>query len=367
MMSPEYDVIIVGAGPSGSTCAYNITRFYPDARVLLIDQATFPRYKPCGGGISPEAKCYVDFDLLPAVDYVCHDIVMVSNKNKIEANDYPLWMVRRDQFDDYLVKKAKKNNVIFMPDTTVNNIIPEKKQVRAETSNGVFLAQYLVLAEGGKGRLAKQLGIDPNNRVLAALEYEHYTDQLDGKLYIDFDYNDSGYAWNFPKSNGLSCGIGGFIKGKKGKNKEKGVGLPQRLRDYMQQYDIKAVDKKHLHGHPIQIYSGRKKLVHGRIALIGEIAGCVDPLTAEGIRPAMKSGYLAAVMIAKTLQSQKIKYFQSYDYQFHQAIGCDMRYASYVVYFLNHYKKQVLPLLSKKTSIDRFMSVFTGKKHIERQ
>ena len=358
MTAVEYDVIIVGAGPSGSTCAYNIKRLYGDARVLLIDQATFPRYKPCGGGISPEAKAYVDFDLLPAIDYVCRDIVMVANKKEIETREYPLWMVRRDLFDDYLVKQAEKKGVTFLSQTTVQHVVSEKEGVRVETNNGHFTAQYAVLAEGGKGRLAKKLGIDPNNSVLAALEYEHYTDQLNGKLYIDFDYSDTGYAWNFPKSNGLSCGIGGLIKGK---NKEK-VGLPQRLRDYMQQYDVKMLDKKNLHGHPIQIYSGRKKLVHDRIALIGEIAGCVDPLTAEGIRPAMKSGYLAAEAISKALASQKIKDFQSYDKHFHQLIGRDMRYASYVAYFLNHYKKQVLPLLSKKTAVNGFMSVFSGEK-----
>ena len=62
MSNTLYDVIIVGAGPSGTSCAYNIMQLKPNAKVLLIDKATFPRYKPCGGGVSPEVANYLEYE-----------------------------------------------------------------------------------------------------------------------------------------------------------------------------------------------------------------------------------------------------------------------------------------------------------------
>lgn len=108
----------------------------------------------------------------------------------------------------------------------INGSIDAGYQVQTD-SQGSLSARLIVLAEGGRGKLAKKLGIAPHNNILVAMEYEHYTDNLDGRLYLDFDYNVSGYAWNFPKSDGLSLGIGGFLKGK-----ARNGGLPGKLANY---------------------------------------------------------------------------------------------------------------------------------------
>lgn len=354
----NYDVIIIGAGPSGTSCAYNIKRYHPDASVLLLDKAEFPRYKPCGGGVSPEVQNYFDFDVKGGIDSICTDVVMVANQKNIECNDFPLWMVRREKFDKFLLDKAIAKDVRFMANCEVVNIIrlPEQSTVVTK-DHGEFSAKVVVIAEGGRGKLAKKLGMSAKNTVLAALEYEHYTSQLDGKLYIDFDYNDSGYAWNFPKSDGLSLGIGGFLKGKAKGN----VGLPERLAKYSQQFSVDKLDKQYLHGHPILLYSGRQKLVHDNVILIGEIAGCVDPLTAEGIRPAIKSGYLAAKVIAYCIRENRVKKsLANYDLAFDKEIGRDFYYARIMAYFLNNNLAKILPMISKPSAVKGFMSVFSG-------
>lgn len=357
-MSKNYDVIIIGAGPSGTSCAYNLKRFNPDASVLLIDKAEFPRYKPCGGGVSPEVQNYFDFDVTEGIDSVCDEVVMVANQREITSKQFPLWMVRREKFDKFLLSKAQSKGVRFIAGCTVTDIKRGDSESAVFTDNhGEFSAKFVILAEGGRGKLAKKLAIATNLTVLAALEYEHYTKELDGKLYIDFDYNDSGYAWNFPKSDGLSLGIGGFLKGQ-----EKGnVGLPKRLGDYSSQFDVAELDKQHLHGHPILLYSGRQQLVHGNIVLIGEIAGCVDPLTAEGIRPAIKSGFLAAKVLAYCVRENKPKALANYDLAFHKEIGSDFYYARIMAYFLNKNLKRILPMISTQSAVNGFMSVFSGK------
>lgn len=222
-MIKHYDVVIVGAGPSGTSCAYNIKRFNPQASVLLLDKADFPRYKPCGGGVSPEVQNYFDFDLMPGIDSICNEVVMVANGKQISSDKHPLWMVRREKFDNFLLEKARLIGVNFIGNCEVKEIIQESNQAAVLTSLGKFDAKVVVIAEGSLGKLAKKLGYTVKHTLFAAMEYEKYTSKLDGKLYIDFDYNDSGYAWNFPKSDGLSLGIGGLSK------EHSKLGLPKKL------------------------------------------------------------------------------------------------------------------------------------------
>lgn len=356
-MNDQFDVIIIGAGPSGASCAYNLKRFNPHARVLLIEKTKFPRYKTCGGGISPEVLNYLDFDLSDVIDYTCTEAVMVANKKQISTPIDEVFMVRREDFDNLLLNKAQSLGVQTLMECEVVDVERSDIWQTVKTKTGAFTAKVVVIAEGSRGKLARKLNIDPKNQVWAAMEYEHYTTNLDGKLYIDFDYNNDGYAWNFPKSDGLSMGIGGRIKGQdKGK-----VGLPKKLKNFIHQFKINEAEQKHVHGHPIQLYSGRKKLAHGPILLIGEIAGCVDPLTAEGIRPAIKSGYLAAQVLAEAIRRNKFKDIKKYNKLFHKHIGKDFQYARIMSYFVNNYRKAILPHLSSQKVLIQFMSVFSGK------
>lgn len=356
-MNKLYDVIIIGAGPAGTSCAYNIMRFNPNANVLLLDKAEFPRYKACGGGVSPEVSNYLDFDLTEGIDLICNSATLVAGGKEFTCEKYPLWMVRREKFDAFLLDKAKLKGVLFNPLNEVIKVTPVADFIQVETINSnIYTARIVVLAEGGRGNLGKKLGIAKKNVTVAAMEYEHYTSTLDGKLFIDFDYNDSGYAWNFPKSDGLSLGIGGLLKGRNKGN----ANIPGKLKKYTEKFNVTELNKLHLHGHPILLYSGRQKLIHDRIMLIGEIAGCVDPLTAEGIRPAIKNGYLAAKVIADALTKNDLKLLVRYNRIFHKEIGKDFYYARIMAYFLNLNMAKFLPMISTKSAIEGFMSVFSG-------
>lgn len=355
-MHEQFDVIIVGAGPAGSSCAYNLKRLNPNIKILIIDKATFPRYKPCGGGISPEVCNYLDFDLEEAINYRCHEAVLVANGKSTSTDMDDILMVRRDVFDDFLLNKAKECGVEILSPCEVIEIERSIQSTTINTAKGIFKSKFVVLAEGGRGKLARKMGIAPDNTVFAAMEYEHYTEALDDKLYINFDYN-KGYAWSFPKSDGLSLGIGGLVKGKD----KDSVGLPKRLKDFVQQFSVHKLAQQHVHGHPIQLYSGRQKLVHGPVLLAGEIAGCVDPLTAEGIRPAIKSGYLAAKVLAETIAHNQPHRLKKYDKLFHREIGKDFQYARVMSYLVYNHRDLILPFINSKRALEKFMQVFGGK------
>lgn len=355
-MNHKYDVIVIGAGPSGCSFSYNLKKLNPDASILLLDKSEFPRYKPCGGGVSPEVANYFDFDLTSQIDYVCNKMVMQANKQEYISDKYPLWMVRREKFDDFLMQKARGIGVEFLNECEALEVINGKNECQVKTGKGNFSSDLVVLAHGSRGIIHKKLSINLENKVFAALEYEHYTNNLDGNLYINLDIIRCGYAWNFPKSDGLSLGAGGSFKGK---NKKQS--LPKALKDYVSDFKVESVDKEHLHGHPVETYSGRKNLVYNRVLLIGEIAGCVDPLTAEGIRPAIKSGFIAANTVSEFLTTNKLLSLKKYNKAFHNEIGKDLRYANIMGYFLYKHYDRVLPIISSKHAINGFMSVFSGQ------
>lgn len=353
-----FDVIIIGAGPAGASCAYNIKRFHPATSVLLIDKASFPRYKPCGGGISPDVKNYIDFDLTKALDSRCKQLSIFSNNQKHDG-ECDILMVRREQFDHFLVKKAEQRGVTVITNCEVTDIENTQSHVIVKTQQQDYLGKIVVLAEGSSGKLARKLKISTNNNVAAALEYEHYQSPQNNAIEVDFDQIRGGYAWVFPKSDGLSIGIGAFSKQTKNKNDR--AGLPQKLKTYSQAQQINELDRHHLHGHPVQLYSGRKKLVHDRIMLIGEIAGCVDPLTAEGIRPAIKSAYFAAQLIAKAIAENNIKIIKKYNRVFHKEIGKDFRYARIASALFNRNGHTLLSTRLSANAIHRFMKIFSGQ------
>lgn len=356
--NPKYDVVVVGAGPSGSSFAYNLKKLRPESKILLLDKSEFPRYKPCGGGVSPEVSNYFDFDLTEAIDFICDDVVMEANNQEYCASgQYPLWMVRREKFDKFLLEKSRAIGVEIITNCEVKEVTNDEYETITHTSCGNFTSTIVILAHGSLGKIAANLGVNLKNKVFAALEYEHYTDKLDGKLYINLDKVPSGYAWNFPKSDGISIGAGGSFKqsGNKGN-------LPNTVKNYTKELGVNEIDKKCWHGHPIEAYSGKKNLVYNRVLLVGEIAGCVDPLTAEGIRPAIKSGYLASNVVAEFLgNSSKLSILKKYNKVFHKEIGKDFQYARIFAYFLYKFSRQMVPRISSTSSINGFMSVFSGK------
>lgn len=350
------DVVVIGAGPSGASCAYNIKRFNPAATVLLMEKAEFPRYKPCGGGISPEVMNYLDFDVQDGMNLTCGKVTVVAKGRTFNTTSANIFMVRREVFDHFLVKKSQEKGVVVLIKCEVVDIEKTKSSLVVKTNNGNFSAKIVVLAEGSSGKLARKLNIDPKNRVAAALEYEHYLNENDGVMEIDFDQNSDGYAWVFPKADGLSIGIGRFAEDKRISAK-----LPEKLKKYLQNHGITDINRKNLHGHPVQLYSGRRKLVHDRIMLIGEIAGCVDPLSAEGIRPAIKSGYLAAQRIAQALNQNDISHLKKYDSDFHHEIGRDFQYARIASYFFTRYNSNMLSLAVSTGSLERYVDIFSGR------
>ena len=319
-----YDCIIVGAGPGGGAAAYHLAK--QGHSVLLIEREALPRYKPCGGGVSPQVAEWFDFDFSPAISVRVKRIRCTWNMaDPVDAEvpaDEALWMVRRDQFDYFLVQQAQRQGAELWQETKAKGIEFKSDHWQVETSRGPVEGRYLLAADGGRGVMAKWLGFTQRRHLLAAaVEIEPRLEMPDDPLlYLEMGMVQHGYLWNFPKADGYSIG-GGVMR--VGDQRRQDLRAP--IADYANQFAVTWSQQK-AHGHPILAWDGDQRLHTQNALLVGEAACVVDPFTAEGIRPALFSGVKAAAAIDRAIAGDGDA-LEGYTQVMQAEWGQDMRWA----------------------------------------
>lgn len=318
-----YDCIVVGAGPAGGTAAYHLAK--RGRSVLVLEKESLPRYKPCGGGVSPQVAQWFDFDFTPAISLKTNSLRFTWNLgDPVEAeldNNEPIWMVRRDVFDHFLVQQAQKQGATLQDCTEVSGIEfkDDRWLVKAGADAEPIAARYLIAADGSKGPMARWLGFRERKRRLAgALEAEATVPIAGPQVHFEFGMVKNGYIWNFPKADGYSIGIGTFRGGE-----------PQDFKAILTEYAAAfGVDLQQTrqYGHPIGLWDGDQALHTQNALLAGEAACVVDPMTAEGIRPSIFSGMKAAEAIDAAL-SGNLNALEQYSEVMAREWGSDMAWA----------------------------------------
>lgn len=317
-----FDVAVIGTGPAGASCAYHLAK--TGARVVLLEKDQLPRVKPCGGGVSPEVQQWFDVDLRPAVEHTVKRVQFSWEGGDAVESDFdtaePLWLVRRETFDHFLVKQAVALGAELREECEVTAVQRQSAGWRLLAATGPVEARYLVVADGAKGAIAKRLGFDLRARMVAgALEAESPVPPADpATLHLDFGVVPGGYAWNFPKADGQSLGLGAF-RGRAPKD------LRERLSAYCDRYHA-PLSGCHLAGHPLALWDGDQTLHIEGAVVVGEAACIVDPFTAEGIRPALRTGVLAAKALRNALAGRS-EGLAGYSQSVAEEIGKEMAWA----------------------------------------
>lgn len=315
-----FDCIVVGAGPAGGSAAYHLAK--RGRSVLVLEREALPRYKPCSGGVSPAIAAWFDFDFSPVivqkVDTIRYTWKVGDPVEAVLNTPEPMWMVQRDSFDQYLLDQAKAVGAQVQDQTAVLGIEFRGDHWLVNTSNGPLEARYLVAADGAKGPMAQWLGFPARVcRMGAVLEVP--ASAVSPQAQFDFGLLKNGFIWQFPKGDRYSIGTG-ILRGKDEQD------LNNILADYAKKLKI-DISQAQIHQHPICLWEGDEDLHTKQAVLVGEAAGVLDPMTAEGIRPSMFSGVKAAEAIDRALAGNA-QALVGYTHTMQEEWGKDMAWAA---------------------------------------
>jgi geranylgeranyl reductase family protein len=308
------DVLIVGGGPAGSSCAWKLrgTRL----NVAILDKAAFPRDKVCGGWITPAVLAELEIDPAEyATGRVLQPITgfrtsLMGNHEVQTSYGKPIsYGIRRCEFDEYLLKRSGAR---LFENTPVTSL---KRTGDFWIVNGCIRTRLLVGAGGHFCPVARFMGARMGNEaIVAAQEAEFELDPYEQRhcpiraevpeLYFCPDMH--GYGWCFRKGNILNIGLGRMDS----------HNLSKHVAEFLKYLKItgrfSSDLRTALHGHAYLLYGRDTRNVAGDgFLLIGDAAGLAYAQSGEGIRPAIESGLLAAQVIA-TAKGYKRRQLEPY-------------------------------------------------------
>jgi geranylgeranyl reductase family protein len=289
----SFDVAIIGSGPAGASAAIKLAE--KGISTVIIEKETLPRYKTCGGGFAYRGRRKMPFDVSEVIEKEFFRVDAYFKKAGVhvfsERTEPVISMVMRDDFDKFLVDKAKEKGITLLENHKLKNIT-FAENIILHTSQGDVKTKFVIAADGVLSATAKLSGWEETRLLIPALEYEvevHKEDyeRLSKSVRLDFDAIPMGYGWSFPKKNHLSIGLASFRKLK--------VDFKQLYREYLTDtLGIKEVINEEMHGFQIPVSPRTDGFVKKNVFLVGDAAGFADPLTAEGISNAIFSGVMAA-------------------------------------------------------------------------
>ncbi|SOD63010.1 geranylgeranyl reductase family [Streptomyces zhaozhouensis] len=301
-----WDVVVVGAGPGGSSAARAAAE--AGRRVLLLEKAELPRYKTCGGGIiGPTRDALPPGFELPLRDRV-HAVTFSLNGRltRTRRSKRMLFgLVNRPEFDERLAQAAVKAGARLRTGVTVSRVeqhgpaVPDRRTVAVVLSGGeTVLARAVVGADGSASRIGAHVGVRLD-QVDLGLEAEipvppEVADDWRGRVLIDWGPLPGSYGWVFPKGDTLTVGV---ISAR-----GEGAATKRYLEDFVGRLGLAGFEPSVSSGHLTRCRTDDSPLSRGRVLVCGDAAGLLEPWTREGISFALRSGRLAgqwAVRIAE--------------------------------------------------------------------
>ncbi|MGE5764638.1 MAG: geranylgeranyl reductase family protein [Mycobacterium leprae] len=328
----DADVVVVGAGPAGSTTAFWLARAGVD--VLLLEKATFPREKVCGDGLTPRAVrqlVAMGVDTTPDAGWLRNKgLRIIGGGMRLHMAwpelasfpDYGLVRPRAD-LDELLVRAAVTAGARLRERTTVTGPVVDERSgrvvgVTARADDGAPLtvrAQLVVAADGNSSRLSLACGLprrEDRPMGVAVRRYyrspRHDDDWLESWLEL-WDGRPGasrllpGYGWVFGMGDGTSNVGLGILNTSPAFGS---VGYRTLLRRWLSGVPeewglVEANATGPARGSALPMGFNRTPHYTRGLLLVGDAGGMVNPFNGEGIAYAMEAGQLATDVVAQAL------------------------------------------------------------------
>ncbi|CCG05259.1 geranylgeranyl reductase family protein [Blastococcus saxobsidens] len=323
------DVVVVGAGPAGSSAAWHLAQSGLD--VAVLEKAEFPREKVCGDGLTPRGvKALQDMDVdTSSPGWVRRRGLRVHGGGRVAEVDWPRlasWpdhgLVRtRRELDALLAGHAVEAGARLTTGTTVTEPLLDDAGrvvgVRAEVGDDrepvTWRAPLVVSAEGLSGRLAKTLGLlRRTDRPLGVAVRGYVRSRRSGDDYLDIAFDLTaggptrdcmpGYGWIFGMGDGTANVGYGLLDTRRGTGADRKAILRHWLDTFPAEDGLGEGDAVGpLRGAGLPMALSRGPAYTRGLLLAGDAAGTVNPCNGEGISYAIESGRMAAEAVAAAL------------------------------------------------------------------
>ncbi len=314
-----YDLIVIGAGPAGSTAARVAAE--NGLKVVMLDQKAFPRDKACGGYLSLKTLQILHKPLPnDVIEKNIYGVKWHDVREQIEEKKGSQLLgvtVRREIFDKFLATKAINAGVEFINPAKVLHvqIMDNQSNVNIYTDDTIYVAKKAIIAEGVNSVLSQQLGfLKKWRRWQSGFTFTttvkcHHEIQQQIEPIVEFYRIPflGGLGWIFPLKEGYNIGVGGWV---------------WRCRDLYQYYNsfLEEICLRRNIEYPSFKPKGSyvpaggfpRYLGNRTIVLAGDCGGFVDPFAGEGIYYAIKSGEIAGRGAVQSIKNKGYRFGQQY-------------------------------------------------------
>ncbi len=294
----EWDVAVVGAGPGGLAAAHAAAT--AGARTIVFERAAHPRYKTCGGGlIGTSLGIAAPRISVPARDTVSAITFTDRGRRPFTrraARTPLLTMIRRDDFDHAWYRAAVEAGATVRQNAQVRAVDQDADRASVKLADGsVVTAGTVIGADGSAGITSRHVGVTFDQQDLG-LEVELAATAADrrawrGRVLLDWGREPGSYGWVFPKDDELTVGVI-MAKGR-------GAETKQYLARFLDGLGLADREVRRDSGHLTRCRTADAPLHRGRVMVVGDAAGLLEPWTREGISYALRSGTWAGAAAAR--------------------------------------------------------------------
>lgn len=316
-----YDVVVVGAGPAGSSAAGEAAKL--GAKVLLVEKRKIiGQPVQCAEFIPRLVWKEVNISTRSIVQEVTTMNVYLPTGECVKAHS-PGYILDRAVFDKDLVVAAMNNGT----DVFINTVCLSKRHksivIKKDGKQMEITAKVIIGADGPTSTVGRWIK-ETNKEFIFAAQYElPLSKQIDyTEVYFENNFT-GGYAWLFPKKDTANVGVG--IKYK--------TGATTAVYKMLKMFAHRLLSEEKVKATPLSITSGLipvggpHQTVKKNILLVGDAAGQTHPITGAGIPQAIICGKIAGNVAARSLTEQGENTLKTYEDQWRALYGAELKRA----------------------------------------